>query len=103
MFTAPAAAFGGEDAVICVPLEMLAFPASWEPKSTCAVAEKFWPARTVGVPPKFGPSEGCAIGAAAKTGAGAESEIGVAASTKLRPRLARPNRRFVESTSSISE
>jgi hypothetical protein len=41
MLTAPAAAFGGEDAVICVPLETLAFPANWVPKSTCAVAGKF--------------------------------------------------------------
>jgi hypothetical protein len=103
MLTAPPAALGGEDALICVPLATLAFPANWEPNRTCAVAGKFWPTRTVDVPPAFGPSEGCAIGAAAKTGAAPESEMGVAASTKLRPRLAMPKRRFVESASSISE
>src|SRR5271168_2143762 len=102
MLTAPLAAYGGEVTLNCVALATLVLAANCEPKSTCAVVAKFCPVRTVDVPPAFGPSEGWAVGGAAKTGDVAGSEPGFAASTKLRPRLATPKRSFVASTSSIS-
>ncbi len=73
------------------------------PNFTFALTSKFCPVSTVAVPPTNTPSDGCALGATANTGAVAGKVPGVPASMKLTPRFATPNRSRVSSPSSISE